>query len=155
MHIKLIAFGHKMPSWVSGGFTEYIKRLPREFHFQLCEIPLQKRAKNTDYQRLLQQEGQTMLAQIAQDSHCVSLDIRGKAWNSEQLAKQLACWLENGRDVCFLIGGPEGLAPACLTRAEQTWSLSSLTLPHPLVRIIFAEQLYRAWTLLSEHPYHR
>jgi 23S rRNA (pseudouridine1915-N3)-methyltransferase len=149
MHIDLICVGQKMPSWVETGFKEYAKRLPR---LNLIEIPLRKRTKNADLARLQRQEGEQMLAAIAQGAYVIALDERGQIWNTPQLAEQLAHWR---RRVALLVGGPEGLSTACLQRAQQRWSLSALTLPHQLVRIVVAEQLYRAWSLLNNHPYHR
>ena len=96
-----------------------------------------------------------MLAVVAPQQLVVALDVKGRAWSTEQLAEQLQGWLQDGRNLSLLVGGPDGLAPACLERAEQRWSLSPLTLPHPLVRVLLAEQLYRAWTVLNNHPYHR
>lgn len=96
-----------------------------------------------------------MLAAVPRDCHVIALDVTGQAWNTEVLAGRLQGWLGAGRDVALLVGGPDGLAPACLARADTRWSLSPLTLPHALVRVVLAEQLYRAWTLVSGHPYHR
>jgi 23S rRNA (pseudouridine1915-N3)-methyltransferase len=122
----------------------------------LTEIPLKKRTKNTDIARIQRQEEEAMLAVMTVPTHhVVALDERGQLWNTVQLSKQLEYWLEQYHTVTLLVGGPEGLSTTCLQRAQQRWSLSTLTLPHPLVRIIVAEQLYRAWSLLNHHPYHR
>ncbi|WP_296898280.1 23S rRNA (pseudouridine(1915)-N(3))-methyltransferase RlmH [Thiohalocapsa sp.] len=105
--------------------------------------------------RLRRDEGARILAAVPARARVVALDLRGRAWSSEQLASELAGWLADGRDIALLVGGPNGLSDACLARAEQRWSLSPLTLPHPLVRVLVAEQLYRAWSQLQGHPYHR
>ncbi|MEO6697647.1 MAG: 23S rRNA (pseudouridine(1915)-N(3))-methyltransferase RlmH [Gammaproteobacteria bacterium] len=155
MHIHLIAIGERMPDWVKSGYDQYAKRLPRECRLQLVEIPAGKRGKGADIARAILSEGERMLAAIPKDARVIALDMRGKQWDTAQLAQQLKDWLQGGRDVALLTGGPEGLAESCLKRADHLWSLSNLTLPHPLVRIVVAEQLYRAWSLLTGHPYHR
>ncbi len=152
MHIDLICVGQKMPTWVKTGFNEYAKRLP---HLKLIEIPLRKRSKNADLARLQRQEGEQMLAAIAQGAYVIALDERGQVWNTVQLAEQFTYWMREYNTVALLVGGPEGLSTACLQRAQQHWSLSALTLPHQLVRIVVAEQLYRAWSMINNHPYHR
>jgi 23S rRNA (pseudouridine1915-N3)-methyltransferase len=155
MQIDLICVGQKMPSWVEAGFNEYVKRFPPTCRLNLIEIPLRKRTKNADLARLQQKEGEQMLAAIAQGTYIIALDERGPMLATQQLASKLAHWMQEYPKVALLIGGPEGLAKACLQKAQQQWSLSALTLPHQLVRIIVAEQLYRAWSLLNNHPYHR
>ncbi|GAA4892149.1 23S rRNA (pseudouridine(1915)-N(3))-methyltransferase RlmH [Ferrimonas pelagia] len=154
MKLKLIAVGTKMPGWVTTGFTEYQRRFPRDMALQLVEIPAGKRGKNADIARILEKEGEAMLAHT-HGCRIVTLDIPGKPWDTPQLAHQMERWQMDGRDVAILIGGPEGLAPACKRAAEQSWSLSNLTLPHPLVRVLMAESLYRAWSINNNHPYHR
>jgi rRNA large subunit m3Psi methyltransferase RlmH len=154
MKIQLIAVGTKMPDWVTAGFNEYQRRFPKEMALELIEIPAGKRGKNADIARILQKEGELTMA-AAGKSRIVTLDIPGKPWTTEQLAQQLEIWKQDGRDVALLIGGPEGLSPECKNAAEQSWSLSPLTLPHPLVRIVVAESLYRAWSITTNHPYHR
>ena len=155
MYIDLICIGHKMPAYVEMGFKEYAKRLPTSCRLNLIEIPLRKRSKNVDLARLQRQEGEQMLAAIPKGAYVIALDERGKMWNSPQLSKQLGLWMQDYSKVALLIGGPEGLSDDCLQRAQQHWSLSALTLPHQLVRIVVAEQLYRAWSLLNYHTYHR
>ncbi|HHJ16757.1 MAG TPA: 23S rRNA (pseudouridine(1915)-N(3))-methyltransferase RlmH [Gammaproteobacteria bacterium] len=155
MQINLVAVGTRMPAWVNEGYQEYARRLPRECALKLTEIPLARRARATPVARAVDEEGKHMLAAVAPRQLAVALDVKGRAWSTEQLAGQLQGWLQDGRNVSLLVGGPDGLAPACLERAEQRWSLSTLTLPHPLVRVLLAEQLYRAWTILNNHPYHR
>lgn len=144
-----------MPKWVEEGYREYSRRFPNDMPLDLIEITAGKRGKNADIARILQKEGEAMLAAVGKGNRIVTLDIPGKPWNTEQLAEQLETWKRDGRDVSILIGGPEGLSPACKAAAEQSWSLSNLTLPHPLVRIVMAESLYRAWSITANHPYHR
>ncbi len=155
MKIQLIAVGTKMPKWVEDGFNEYKRRFPYDMPLELTEIPAGKRGKNADINRILHKEGEAMLASIPKGNRIVTLDIPGKQWDTKQLAHQLENWKSDGRDVSILIGGPEGLDPACKAVADQSWSLSPLTLPHPLVRVIMAESLYRAWSITTNHPYHR
>jgi len=155
MRLTLYAVGTKMPSWVTQGFNEYARRFPRDLSFNLVEIPAGKRGKNADIPRILAKEGELMLAAIPKGNRIVTLEVEAKDWTTPQLAKQLERWQFDGRDVALLVGGPEGLAPACIKAAEQKWSLSPLTLPHPLVRVLIAESLYRAWSINNNHPYHR
>ncbi|ODC05369.1 23S rRNA (pseudouridine(1915)-N(3))-methyltransferase RlmH [Terasakiispira papahanaumokuakeensis] len=155
MKIRLLAVGQRMPAWVEAGYTEYAKRLPHDFRLELDEIAPGSRLKSADIRRTVAQEGEQMLSRLKGGERVVALDVKGKPWSTEQLAQQADAWRMEGRDVALLVGGPDGLASACLDKAEQRWSLSPLTLPHPLVRVLLAEQLYRAWTLLQGHPYHR
>lgn len=144
-----------MPSWVNEGYQEYARRLPRECRLKLTEIPLGQRARSTPVERAVNEEGKRMLAATAPSQRVIAMDVQGRCWSTDQLSDALASWLQDGRDVSLLVGGPDGLSSACLERAELRWSLSALTLPHPLVRVLLAEQLYRAWTVISNHPYHR
>ena len=155
MKLQLIAVGTRMPDWVTVGFKEYQHRFPRDMALELVEIPAGKRGKNADIARILQKEGELMLSAVGKGSHIVSLDLPGQKWTTPKLATQLTKWQLDGRDVSLLIGGPEGLAPACKEAATQSWCLSELTLPHPLVRVVVAESLYRAWSINNNHPYHR
>lgn len=155
MKISLIAVGTKMPDWVSDGFATYQKRFPADCSLQLLEIAAGKRGKNADIARILKQEGDAMLAAAGKRDKIVTLEVHGKAYTTADLAARLQAWQMDGRDVSLMIGGPEGLAPAVQQAAEERWSLSALTLPHPLVRIMVAESLYRAWSLNHNHPYHR
>jgi len=155
MHLTLYAVGNKMPAWISQGFNEYSRRFPRDLSFNLIEIPPGKRGKNADIPRILAKEGELMLAAIPKGNCIVTLEVEGKPHTTPQLAQQLERWQLDGRDVALLVGGPEGLAPACIQASEQKWSLSPLTLPHPLVRVLIAESLYRAWSINNNHPYHR
>ena len=144
-----------MPSWVQQGYDEYAKRMPREFGLVLKEVVPGKRTKNNDVARIVREEGERIIAAIPQGTHIVTLDIPGKSWTTLDLALAMQSWLESGRHVSLLIGGPEGLADSVKRLAQESWSLSKLTFPHPLVRIMVAEQLYRAWSILHNHPYHR
>lgn len=155
MQINLLVIGTRMPAWVDEGYSEYARRMPRECRLVLNEIPLARRSKSQVVERAVKEEGQRMLAALPDRQQVIALDVKGRSWSTEQLANQLDVWRQDGRDVSLLVGGPDGLAAECLQRADQTWSLSALTLPHPLVRVVLAEQLYRAWSLNSGHPYHR
>jgi 23S rRNA (pseudouridine1915-N3)-methyltransferase len=155
MRIHLIAVGTRMPQWVVQGYRDYARRLPRECCLQLVEIPPGRRSKAQAAVTAQLEEGRHMLAAVPKICTVVALDVAGHAWSTAELATQLDRWLGSGRDVALLVGGPDGLAPDCLARAEHRWSLSTLTFPHALVRILVAEQLYRAWSILSNHPYHR
>jgi 23S rRNA (pseudouridine1915-N3)-methyltransferase len=147
----LIAVGERMPAWVQEGYAEYARRLSRDLPLQLVEIS----TKSRDPARATIEEGAALLGAVPKGAHIVALDGRGKAFSSEELAAQLARWRMLGKDLAFLIGGADGLSAAVLERADQRWSLGPLTLPHPLVRIVVAEQLYRAASQLGNHPYHR
>lgn len=155
MKIRIIAVGTKMPAWVEQGYTEYAKRMPRDCVVELVELPLAQRGKNTDIARAMEKEGEEILAAIGKGEQVIALDVKGKSWSTEQLAEQMANWRMSGNNYCLLIGGPDGLAPQCLAQAHMRWSLSALTLPHPLVRILVIEQLYRACSILQNHPYHK
>ncbi|MEO8671079.1 MAG: 23S rRNA (pseudouridine(1915)-N(3))-methyltransferase RlmH [Tahibacter sp.] len=155
MRARLISVGERMPGWVAEGFAEYTKRLSRELPLELVELKLGERGKGRDLSRALHDEGAAMLAAIPKQAHVVVLDGRGSHWSSADLATQLSQWRMAGRDLALLIGGPDGLADSALARGEQRWALGPLTLPHMLVRLIVAEQLYRAVSLLGNHPYHR
>jgi len=155
MHIHLLAVGTRMPGWVDQGFADYAARLPREWGLRLAEIPAARRGSGGGAARAVAHEGERMLAAIPSAARAVALDEHGAGWSTRDLAQRLADWMRGGTDVALLVGGADGLAPACLERARERWSLSALTLPHGLVRVIVAEQLYRAWTILNRHPYHR
>lgn len=144
-----------MPDWVEQGYAEYAKRMPRDCVVEMVELPLAQRGKNTDIAKAMEKEGEAILASIGRGEQVIALDVKGKPWSTEQLAENLASWKMSGANYCLLIGGPDGLAPACLALASVKWSLSPLTLPHPLVRIVVIEQLYRACTILQNHPYHK
>ena len=153
MRLTLLAAGTRLPGWMTDGYADYAARLPPELKLALVEIPLGEHKH--DVARAMRDEGERMLKQVARDVRLVTLEVGGKPWSSEQLARELARWQQDGRDVAFAIGGPEGLAPEVLARAEQRWSLGPLTLPHGLARVLVAEQLYRACSILKGLPYHR
>jgi 23S rRNA (pseudouridine1915-N3)-methyltransferase len=155
MRLSIIAVGGKMPAWVNDGVTEYDRRMPRELKLNWREIPLVRRGKDTSPEMLRHREGEKILKAIPPGEKVIALDVRGERWSTEQLAQQLKRWQMSGDNYSLLIGGPDGLSQACLERASGRWSLSDLTMPHPLVRILLAEQLYRAWTINANHPYHR
>jgi 23S rRNA (pseudouridine1915-N3)-methyltransferase len=155
MKCRLIAAGTRLPDWVNSGFREYQKRLRSPLTLELHEIPVATRHAGENPQRAVQREGADMLAALGKDDYVVALEIAAKTMNTEQLSAWLAERMRDGRSLAFLIGGPDGLSPPCLERADQSWSLSPLTLPHALVRVVVAEQLYRATSLLAGHPYHR
>lgn len=155
MRIHLLAVGERPEAWVEQGYREFARRLPPECALRLTEVPAGRRTRGADLARLVEREGERLLAAVPDGALVVALDVRGSAWSTEQLAGRLGRWMQEGRDVALLVGGPDGLAPACLERAELRWSLSPLTLPHALVRVIVAEQIYRAWSVYRGHPYHR
>ena len=155
MKIRVLAVGTRMPSWVTDGCQEYTRRLPPELALEWCEIPLGKRSRNQPVARAIAEESTRLLKAIGRDDQVIALDVKGRSVSTDDLARELVQWQQFGRPLSVLIGGPDGLSDECLTRADMRWSLSALTLPHPLVRIVLAEQLYRAWTVLSGHPYHK
>ncbi|ALP52039.1 50S rRNA methyltransferase [Candidatus Tenderia electrophaga] len=155
MHIHLIAVGQKMPAWVKQGYEEYAKRLPQSFSLKLTEIAPGQRSKRSDPRRAIEEEGAKIINAIPAPAHVIALDEGGKQWTTLHLAEQMQGWMQDGRDIALLVGGADGLSHGCKQRAEQRWALSKLTLPHPLVRVLLAEQLYRAWSVTQGHPYHR
>lgn len=155
MKIHLIAVGQKMPAWVTQGYEEYARRLPADCALLLHEIPAGKRGKNADVKRILEEEGKRVIEKIPKGAHVVAMEVGGKNHTTEKLAARLDDWRNQGGDVALLIGGPEGLSDDCRGIANEQWSLSNLTLPHPVVRVVVAEALYRAYSVLINHPYHR
>ena len=155
MQINLIAVGTRMQDWVEQGYREYAKRMPAHCRLRLVEVTASKRTKHTDIEKALEQEGKRMLAAIPENNRVIALEVNAKQYTTESFARRLEQWMQGGQDLSLLVGGPEGLARGCQLKAQEQWSLSNLTLPHPLVRIVVAEQLYRAWSLISHHPYHR
>ena len=155
MHIHLIAVGQKMPAWVVQACDDFRKRLPREMQFSAIEVPLIKRGKNPDVQRIVRDESRSILQSMPTGCRLVVLDVNGRKMTTEALATTLNGWMQQGQDIAIVIGGPDGLSEELLQQADQTLALSDLTFPHPLVRVIIIEQLYRAWSILTNHPYHR
>ena len=155
MLITVIAVGTKMPAWVKTGCQEYIKRLPRDWQFKFVELPIGTRSKNSSTQAAIAQEGKKMLAAIDAKDFVIALEVKANNWSTEQLASKIGRWRDEGFNITILIGGPDGLAAACVQRANVSWSLSALTLPHPLDRVLLAEQIYRAYSILQNHPYHK
>lgn len=155
MRIHLMCVGRRMPGWIEEGYREYAKRLPPECALHLVEIDPVHRAKTTNVRQAREEEGRRILKAIPKGADVIVLDERGRPWSTETLAGHLRDWLADGRDRALVVGGADGLSDECLARARERWSLSALTFPHPLVRVILAEQLYRAWSLTQGHPYHR
>lgn len=155
MIIYLIAIGKHMDSWVDQAYQEYAKRMPKQCCLKLIEIPAIKRTKQSNINNIIQRESELLLNAIPKATHAIILDMKGHSWTTEQLANRMDKWLQNGGHVALLVGGPDGLSEQCKEQVEDSWSVSNLTLPHPLVRIVVAEQIYRAWTILQNHPYHR
>lgn len=155
MKIRILTITQKSPGWIQQGYADYAKRLPASCALELVEIPAEKRTNNSDLARIKEKEGQKLLATIHPNHYVIALDKDGIAFSSEQLAKELDDWLHLGTNIDLLIGGPEGLSDACLQKAKKKWSLSNLTFPHILVKLILSEQIYRAWSILNNTPYHR
>jgi len=155
MRIYLVAVGKRMPVWVNEAYREFCKRMPRELSVHLIEVEAAKRRKTSKPDTMKEEEAGNILRAIPNNALKVMLDQSGKPWTTENLSQQMADWMQMGSDVALVVGGADGLAKRCLQEAHVIWSLSSLTFPHALVRVIVAEQLYRAWTMLQGHPYHR
>jgi len=155
VHIRLLAVGDRQPSWVEEAFGIYTARFPREWKFRLDAIATVRRSKNDKSQHAMAAEGEQILAKLSPTEQVVLLDERGKELASRILAARLTDWQTDSRDLCFIIGGPDGVSDAIRQRADFIWSLSQLTLPHGMARVLLAEQLYRAWSLQTGHPYHR
>lgn len=155
MQIFLIAVGTKMPDWVQSGYQEYAKRMSSDCRLTLLEIPAVTRSKTTDPVRAKREEGEKMIKALPKNANIIALEVGGKMHSTESLAEFLGEQMSTGRDLALLVGGADGLSPEVLEQASARWSLSKLTFPHPLVRVILAEQLYRAHSLLRNHPYHR
>ncbi len=142
-----------MPAWVNQGVEEYVRRMPKEC--QVKFVPLGQRAKSKNIKQAMQQEEKSIIAAIPNNAQVIALEITGRNWSTEVLSNKMQDWMQSGKDVALLVGGPDGMTQACLDKAQEKWSLSDLTLPHPLVRIVLAEQLYRALMILKNHPYHK
>ncbi|MDR5738800.1 MULTISPECIES: 23S rRNA (pseudouridine(1915)-N(3))-methyltransferase RlmH [unclassified Caballeronia] len=155
MKLVILAVGHKMPDWITNGFEEYAKRMPPELRIELKEIKPEQRSSGRNAESVMAAEKQRIEAALPKNARVVALDERGRDWTTMQLAGALPGWQQDGRDVAFVIGGADGLAPEVKARAEIMLRVSSLTLPHGMVRVLLAEQLYRAWSITQNHPYHR
>jgi 23S rRNA (pseudouridine1915-N3)-methyltransferase len=155
VHIRLLAVGDRQPSWVDDAFGIYSERLPREWKFRLDTIATVRRNKNDKSRLAMEAEGELINAKLSSSEQVVLLDERGKQLSSKLLASKLSEWQSDGRNLCFIIGGPDGVSDTVRQRADMMWSLSQLTLPHGMARALLSEQLYRAWTLQTGHPYHR
>ena len=155
MRTRLLSVGTKMANWVITGTEHYSKRIKREMNFSLVEIPLAKRVKNQSPAVGKAREAAAFFSEIKPDDYVVALDVEGRSLSTAQLAEKLREFRMSGKDLTLLIGGPDGLDGDCLGRADECWSLSRLTLPYPLVRVLVTEQLYRAISMINGHPYHR
>lgn len=155
MRIKLLAVGTRMPQWVEQGYREYAQRMPTICQLELIEIAAKKRGKNADTARILRDEAVALQAAIPQGALTIALDRRGKHVDTESLARDMQNWIDESQDVAILIGGPEGIDPNYLNQVQRKWSLSAMTFAHPVVRVMLAEQLYRAWSINANLPYHR
>lgn len=155
MKINLIAIGNKMPDWVDDASNDFIKRLPAEIKINSILLPLIKRGKNPDIPRIIRDESRKLLASVPKNSQLVVLDVLGRSVTTMKFSSMLEDWLQQGQDISIVIGGPDGVSDELLSQARTKLSLSGLTFPHPLVRVILLEQIYRAWSILNNHPYHR
>lgn len=155
LKITVVTLGNKMPDWVVQGSKDYTKRFNDGIQLKIIEIPLIRRSKSSDLNRILEKESTLMKEAIPHGARIIALDIEGKSYSSEDLALKITQLQQISSHFCFLIGGPEGLSQEVLKLCDERWSLSKLTLPHPLVRIILLETLYRAWSIINNHPYHK
>jgi 23S rRNA (pseudouridine1915-N3)-methyltransferase len=155
MQLVIAAVGHKMPAWIESGFTEYVKRMPAECRIHLKEIKPIERSGSKTAETAMALERAKIEAVLPKGSRIVALDERGKDLTSVQLSEFLTQWQQDGRDVSFIIGGADGLDAEFKSKADMLIRISSLTLPHGMVRVLLAEQLYRAWSITQNHPYHR
>ena len=155
MIIHILAVGTKMPSWVTQGVDEYLRRMPTECQVKIIELPLGQRAKSKNVKQAMLQEEKSILAAIPNNALVIAMEVKAKIWSTELLSEKMQDWMQSGKDVALLVGGPDGMTQACIDKAVDKWSLSNLTLPHPLVRIVLAEQLYRGLMVIKNHPYHK
>jgi len=155
MRIFLIAIGNRMPSWVVEAYEEYSKRMPKEYKLELIEVNAIRRTKNVDTKSIIKKEGAALLSAIPKNCLVVLLDGKGQQWSTAELAQNLDKWSNTGQNIALLVGGPDGHDDKCKQLASLSWSLSRLTFPHSFVRILIAEQLYRASCILKNHPYHK
>ncbi|MGC1181450.1 23S rRNA (pseudouridine(1915)-N(3))-methyltransferase RlmH [Legionella sp.] len=155
LKITVITLGNKMPNWVIQGSNDYAKRFNDGIQLKIIEIPLIRRSKSSDLARIMEKEAALIKATIPHGTRLIALEIKGVSLSSEELAVKITQLQQTSSHLCFLIGGPEGLSQELLKLSDERWSLSKLTLPHPLVRIILLETLYRAWSIINNHPYHK
>ncbi len=155
MIIHFIVIGQKMPKWVSEGYQEYVKRLPKSCSLKLVEIPMSHRGKTGSTQQYKTEEAKRIFSAIPKNTHLVVLDEQGKQTTTLEFSHKLEEWLASGQDIALVVGGPDGLQTDLINKARWRWSLSKLTLAHPMVRILVAEQIYRAYSVIQNHPYHR
>lgn len=155
MRIRLIAVGTRMPDWVEKGVADYVSRMPRDYAVDVVEVAALTRPKGADLARIKDLEGAALLRAAGARARIIALDVQGSLLDTTGWAAAMMAWREQDEEVCLLVGGADGLSAECLTRAKARWSLSPLTFPHGLVRVMVAEQLYRAWSVIAKHPYHR
>lgn len=155
MQLFIAAVGHKMPAWIESGFSEYVKRMPHDCRIVLKEIKPVERSGSKTAETAMALERTRIEAALPKGARIIALDERGKDLTSVQLSQSLTQWQQDGRDVAFIIGGADGLDPEFKRNADMLVRISSMTLPHGMVRVMLAEQLYRAWTITQNHPYHR
>lgn len=155
MKLFIVTVGHKMPDWITTGFNEYAKRMPREAKIELVEIKPEPRTTGKTTLQIMEAEAQRILAALPSGCRRIALDERGATPTTRQLAAQMKDWMSEGRDVAFIVGGADGLHDSVKQAAGQMMALSALTMPHAFVRVLLAEQLYRAHSMLHNHPYHR
>lgn len=155
MQLAIVAVGHKMPSWVDEAVGEYVKRMPSECRVVLKEVRPVERSGSKTAETVMQQERSRIEAALPRNARVIALDERGKDMTTMQLASELEKWMQEGHDVAFVIGGADGLDAGFKASVDSMMRLSSMTLPHAMVRVMLAEQLYRAWSITKNHPYHR
>lgn len=155
MRLSIVCVGHKMPAWIKSGFGEYVKRLPPEIKVELVELKPEDRTSGKTVEKAKALEGERIIAAIPEGSTVYALDEKGRAVTTQGLSVMLAGWMRDANHPVFVIGGADGLSGEVMARADKLISLSALTLPHGLVRVVLAEQIYRAWSILENHPYHR
>ena len=155
MRVAILSVGHRMPSWIQEGFQEYARRMPAQIRVELVELKPEERGAGRPVERAKTLEGERLLAALPAGAELIALDERGRAVSTQALSELLAGWMQEGAAPAFASGGADGLSDAVRRRAAKVVSLSAMTLPHALVRVVLAEQLYRAWTILARHPYHR
>lgn len=155
MVIHFITVGQKMPKWVQDGYQEYAKRLPKACALKLIELPMASRGKSNSVDRMKTEEAKRILEVVPKGARLIVLDEHGQQVTTKGLADKMEDWLASGQDIALIVGGPDGLEKSLIEQAQWKWGLSKLTLPHPMVRILVAEQIYRAWSVIQNHPYHR